>query len=260
MTIGEVYDFEINDEFHFHQTAQNEPPNADRIKIIDKYYSADEDTVFYVKALDRYQTTIPNNIGDPLNYFFFKDTSTVYYTNLDSLINFDFEELIFESDLYYGDQYCDSLINDFSYAVGGDFEPDIYKSRFGKGIGQLRSYYYSPSGSFPMVVYDNILFYYKKNGLECGEPDLTTGVHTLSSKPNSFTIYPNPTKSILNIYNQFDMRCFKIRLLDSRGGIVKLKTLYGSLNSIDINDLDNGIYFLEIILKDKIERFKILKV
>lgn len=39
MTIGEVFNFEINDEFHSSSNLTGQPPNADRITIINKYYS-----------------------------------------------------------------------------------------------------------------------------------------------------------------------------------------------------------------------------
>jgi len=54
MTIGEVFDFEIGDEFQIRGSATGQPPNADWITIIAKEYSTEGDTVFYHRYHDSY--------------------------------------------------------------------------------------------------------------------------------------------------------------------------------------------------------------
>jgi len=54
MTIGEVFDFEIGDEFQIRGSATGQPPNADWITIIAKEYSTESDTVFYHRYHDSY--------------------------------------------------------------------------------------------------------------------------------------------------------------------------------------------------------------
>lgn len=49
LTIREVFDFEIEDKFHYEGLHPDQPPNAERVTIIDKYYSENGDTLFYIK-------------------------------------------------------------------------------------------------------------------------------------------------------------------------------------------------------------------
>ena len=257
MKIGVVFDFEINDEFQISGNAPDQPPNADRIKIIEKYYSTNGDTVFYVRAHDSYQTTVEWEPEPHLEYYFYTDTTTVYYTNLDSSLYYYYEGFQYDTNVYYDTEYCDSLVNECEFAVG-EFEPDYYERSFAKGLGLVYSFYYS--GSELTVEYDRRMFYYKKNGNECGVPDLTTvGVKNNNVELNNYEIYPNPVKSTIYIKNYSESENFKIRLINGQGQLIKTKTLIGRNNKIDINSISEGIYSLEIIRNDKIERFKILK-
>jgi len=98
MTIGEVFNFAVGDEFHIVGESDMEPPNADRITIIDKYYSSNGENVYYVESHDAYFTTIELEPEFHLEYHFWTDTITVYYTNLDSsILNYD---IGFENNLY----------------------------------------------------------------------------------------------------------------------------------------------------------------
>ena len=58
LTIGEVFDFSVNDEFQSSNSTpgQGSYPNATRMKIIGKWYSAANDTVFYIRYFDNYNS------------------------------------------------------------------------------------------------------------------------------------------------------------------------------------------------------------
>jgi len=74
----------------------------------------------------------------------------------------------------------------------------------------------------------------------------------------SFTLFPNPTTGILN-FNQKIITANTINIFDQLGRLVK--TLY-SIDSglMDIKDLDDGIYLVEInTVKEKITRKIVLK-
>lgn len=257
MKIGEVFDFEINDEFHTSGNAPDQPPNADRQTIIDKYYSINSDTVYYVIAHDSYQTIVEWEPEPHLEYSFNIDTTTVYYTNLDSSLYYFYEGFQYDTNIYYATDYCDSLVNECEFAIG-EFEPDYFRKSFAKGLGLVYSFQYS--GSAPGVQFDRRMFYYNKNGNECGVPDLTTvGIKNNSFELNNYEVYPNPVKSMLYIKNLSGDENFKIRLINSQGQLIKAKALMGNINMIDIKDIPKGILCLEIIRKDKIERLKILK-
>jgi len=48
MTIGQVFNFDIGDKYQYKSNLQNQPPNALTKEIIDKYYSPNSDTLFYL--------------------------------------------------------------------------------------------------------------------------------------------------------------------------------------------------------------------
>ena len=75
----------------------------------------------------------------------------------------------------------------------------------------------------------------------------TTGIHEI--KNNSFTIYPNPASEELNILFSSNKN-FSLKIFDVTGNIVyseQNKTASGILKKkINIKNLSNGIYFIEL--------------
>jgi len=171
MTIGEVFDFETGDKFQFKHYNEFGFPNAYRVEIIDKYYSANQDTVFYVRYHDNYWVGFGS--GDTLEYHSETEVDTVKYINLDSCIttcwpDYDSASMSFYDTIIDADSYCDSLMNGIDWAVGF-FEPIFYKRHYGKGIGEV---YISEIQTFNVHIVKS-LFYYQKNGVDCGTPDNT---------------------------------------------------------------------------------------
>jgi hypothetical protein len=248
MTIGEIFDFEIGDEFQITGEGINQPPNADRIVIIDKYYSTDNDTVFYVRFHDSYYVYIENY---ETHYHFWTETDTVSYTNLDTCIthssywvSYDTNMVSYDTINYNASEYCDSLLNGYYYAVNS-FEPVYTSNIYGKGLGIIRNYYNYPSEFY---MYDNILFYYKKNGISCGTPDSTT-----ASVPNfyltkKFKVFPVPANDFLKIKNINNIEIKSISLINTTGQVIKR---FGSAKTqLDVSEISSGIYFLKISYKD----------
>jgi hypothetical protein len=88
-----------------------------------------------------------------------------------------------------------------------------------------------------------------------GNIALSIGKNTLQE--NTLQVYPNPATNIIYIYNfNFtDKSIATITNVDSK--VIVSKTLTN--NSIDIADLQNGIYFLQIIQGGKMYKGKIVK-
>lgn len=61
---------------------------------------------------------------------------------------------------------------------------------------------------------------------------------------NSFVIYPNPTKDLLNISNPNNFDIKNISVADINGRVVKNQA--GSLTQINVSDLNAGVYFVTI--------------
>jgi len=242
MTIREVFDFEIGDKFQIEGTADNEPPNADRIEIVGKYYSTTEDTLSYIRFHDSYLTYIE---GGALQYYFWTRTDTISYTSLDSSIIYFDQGFEFNQYIENSSRLCDSLINGCAYESGPGFENDYIINEYGKGLGQTYTYYYSGQGL--TVYWANTLFYYKKADLECGVPDtLTVGIDEIISQQPTLIIYPNPANSVVNIKIESQLDFFLCNIMNSKGQIVFSEQYQGQQNRININHLNNGIYFLQI--------------
>jgi len=94
------------------------------------------------------------------------------------------------------------------------------------------------------------------------EISLLTGTEQYSLKCISFSIYPNPTSSFINIIierNSDEIFCFQ--LVDLRGSIMFTNKIVNKTTKLDINSLHNGIYFLKIIntKSSTIKTYKIIK-
>jgi hypothetical protein len=258
LTIGEVFDFNIGDEFHIKSNLQSQPPNALRLKVIEKSYSQDNDTVFYKIARNNYTSTFYNEPEPHIEYSFTKDTVENYYTKLDSSIftfyshlhydtiakNYD-SYFTYDSILENSEDFCDLLVNGYECGLG-DFEPNIYKYKFGKGIGLIGEFFMEGmSGGNPTI--DNSLFYYKKHNGACGTPDNTTSIQK-NDLTDIIKIYPNPVDDILNIELTNNEKVI-FRLFDSNGKL-HVEKLIENNDNINVSRLAEGLYFLNFQLKN----------
>ena len=253
MTIRDVFDFEIGDEFQYVGSADNEPPNADRITIVGKYYSTEnEDTLIYILYHDSYYTYIQ---GGELYYYFFTKTDTAYYTNLDSSLYYYETGFQYDTSIFNSTELCDSLINRCLYEVGPGFENDLYSQEYGKGLGLVYSYHYDGVGG--TVIWQKTLFYYKKGDNECGNPDTITGLFEYFPMKNIFEVYPNPSNNWLYIkpINSTSKHIFNFELRNIYGHSVREETnIQSSHYAMNVADLKAGVYFYVIKENDEIKQ------
>lgn len=73
---------------------------------------------------------------------------------------------------------------------------------------------------------------------------LTSTLSNEDFDSNSFSIYPNPTSSVLNISNPNSLEIKNILVVDINGRIVKNQS--DSLSQINVSDLNAGVYFVTI--------------
>lgn len=243
MTIKEVFDFSIGDEFQYSGFADGQPPNADRIKILDKYYSANNDSLFYIRNHDSYHTTI---LMEPpyLEYHFWTKIDTVSYSNLDSSIahykywiSYDTTMVKYDTINHISEKYCDSPINGYDCEIG-EFEPIYYTGLYGKGLGRVKDYYYHPA---EYSGYDNVLIYYKKNGVSCGTPD-TVAVSEIAENPE-IKIYPNPAEKFFTV-NFENIGQADMKLYNSEGKLIISQTIEEKSNYINCRSLPTGFYLV----------------
>jgi hypothetical protein len=264
LTIGQVYDYNINDQFHYYTYGVS--PNATRFTVTDKQFSALNDTVTYVRHFDNYSTQVISDPSPHLEYFFDSYTDTLSITNLDSLISDQFSTWTtndslgdwFNDSSYISSQWCEILIYEYSACLGCNFEGNSYKGQYGQGVGLIKQIHQSPA--WPQIDYQYYLKYYKKGTVSCGTPDLTTvGIKEPLKKVADFFIYPNPVESTFTLQNESPYDNFQCSLHNLLGQIIMTINLRGETNKIDISNFEGGIYQLVIKTEDKISTIKIIK-
>jgi len=73
--------------------------------------------------------------------------------------------------------------------------------------------------------------------------DLSTGINDLAKQ--GITIYPNPSNGVFYINNETNEE-MQLMIMDVAGRFVVNKTLYNSINTIDISDQSSGIYIIQL--------------
>ena len=266
LTIGEVFDFDIGDEFQYMNNLGT--PSVSRKKIIEKRYSSTNDTVYYKMETSGYWSTYVSEPEPHLEYNFGSGIQDVAYTDLDSSIFYYHtfinisdletyeEQFSFDSIIGFEPSFCNSYLCGY-HAVIGDFEPSTYRYIYGKGIGFVSNFVqYGDSGG--LVEEDKSLIYYKKFEKTCGTPDLT-GFNEEIISSNEVLIFPNPASSQLTIQLNNDiLETCKMEIFDIRGEILDSKILEGKSTLYDVANMDKGIYLLRIYLADKISTHRII--
>lgn len=79
---------------------------------------------------------------------------------------------------------------------------------------------------------------------------------TIENLADEFNIYPNPTTGKLILENDYQQN-FVIAILDMYGNLIKTILSNGRIN---IEELNSGLYILQIFNENKIESMKVLKL
>jgi hypothetical protein len=265
MTVGEVFDFSVGDKFHFQLNPPGIPPAIDRISITGKYFSEPGDTVFYIRFHDSYWTELESEPEPHLVYHFWTGNDTISYTYLDSLISYydgsfqcNPELAECDTNIYYSEQHCGMLINGYFIATN-DFEPDVYKKEYGQGLGWVWSYYYSGSSLPPGVIYDMEMFYYQKNGVDCGTPDtMTVSTPEITDNQRAFSIYPNPARDYFNVLITFPDKSVKYKMFSIYGDLTGSGEWTQEVNRYNCMNLSPGIYIIRAQINNKSINYKLI--
>ena len=251
-TIRQIFDFEIGDEFHYSISHYgNPPPEGNRIKIIGKYYSTGLDTLFYVKQNSNYRTYYNPFPNPHLDYVFNNYIDTIFYTTLDSSIQYYMLRQLNQSN-YVTTFYIDTvpslcqnyLIRSISIA-GGNFEPTILHQSYSKKLGNVYHSFYV-SSSIPIVDDAEDLIYYKKDTISCGTPD-TVGLSVISvDMKMKLSIFPNPTSQNLNIsLLAKNQNIEEIRIYDLQFKELLNRKINSTQTTIDVSKFAKGVYIVE---------------
>lgn len=252
MTIGEVFDYEIGDEFQtkwdgWHTGIYG--PRTDRYKVIGKSYSPNNDTVFYSIFHDGYQwVDLP-----PATFFYWSDTINEIYPHLDSSIAcFDDHFSMFPDSVHYNGPDCGILsMNGWNYNWG----PYDWWKTYGKGLGLIsQGYVQLPTGEW------TVLFYYKKNGVSCGTPDLTGVGIDETLHESDFAISSSFATTSIHLINKSNLSKFRCELFNSAGQLILQTELSGEVNDLNICDLRTGLYLIHVFYGNRQTTMKFIKM
>lgn len=253
LTRGEVYDFNIGDEFQY--SFDNYPGTmVERYTVLDKEFSQNNDTVFYTLS-ESYYSNGPDGIGGT-EHNFSDDTISYYITSLNSLItpfgdSSEIHDIYLDSTYFY---YPDTIIEFDSNLCGlevngWDSYPPVFESNqrifiYGKGVGPVWSYHYDPSSPMPYLQ-DRKLYYYKKGNTTCGSP-VTVSTESINLNNTNVNIYPVPANHKVNVELESDGEIENLQLIDMTGKSISINTEKNFENkySFDSTDIPDGIYFI----------------
>lgn len=247
-TVAQIFDFNIGDEFHFKYYPTNNPPTGTRDKVIGKYYSQNQDTLFYILNTSRYTSTFNPNPTPHLDYIFYNYIDTIEYDNLDSSILYQISSQPMYSNFnifYYYDTsfaYCQNGLHSF-HLVTNASEPDEYYLDFSIGLGNVAMEFWSHS-SVPLIHDYGNLVYYKKGSFSCGTPDTVGLSINLIEKKNSINVFPNPVNERLSIHiTDYQITPIDIQIINNTGQVIK-EYLDFKGESISTSELSDGLYLI----------------
>ena len=253
LTKGQIYDFTINDEFHYKNP--NNPPNATRFSIVGKHFSALSDTVFYIRHFNNYYTQFNNIPVNHLDYFFNIYNDTVYYTGLNTpfdsaYINWPVYDTIGNSFSYsasYPSQWCGKLIYKYTACIHCIFEGNYYSYQYGQGLGLVESIH--QYAGYPQIDDEYYLKYYKKDTISCGFPDTTTlSINNYEKISPNILIYPNPatTKLTINLQQLTNLQSTTVSIYDVQGQLLLQQTIKQLQTELNISKFAKGVYVVKV--------------
>jgi hypothetical protein len=125
---------------------------------------------------------------------------------------------------------------------------------YGKGLGRTR---YVEESEALQDSKETTMFYFNKQGVKCGTPDLTTGIKN-QIIPDFLIVYPNPFSNYLSIEMDSE-NPYAYSLYNVTGNKILSGKLTGKMNIIDLSEFFTGVYILQIEVGNRLLHQKIIK-
>ncbi len=207
LTIGEVYNYDIGDKFHYKSTVEGQPYlKGTRRTILDKWISSNQDTVFYIIHHNNYIVATDINTGVTTTTYDIGDDTTFLAhlnQNISTLTTWGLKDTTDCDSSYYEyyydttDSYGGTIINGY-FVECGSFEPYFHGRKWAKGLGEVRTYR-QMHGQDQYWTYLTRMVYYKKGNKEWGDAlMLDVKEH---QNPSTFQVSPNPATTHISINN-----------------------------------------------------------
>lgn len=234
-TRGEIYDYEIGDVFHYIEDAYEGGGGyykVTNIEITDKYYSPDNDTVYYQQYVEIFldESWPP---GAQYDYYF----DTIRCTNLDSYFIAD---SISSGAMYNGRKLSWLLMNNPPYLQ--------HLKHYVEGCGYTYRYWneIEPNNG---STFEYELVYFKKGDEEWGTPQIVVGLEENAGKDPEVWIYPNPAREKIHLSFSENVAIAEVKIYSQIGK--EVQTVYAEFDNINVSQLSPGLYFVAV-LTDKV--------
>lgn len=253
-TKREIFDFEVGDIFQYSSRSHHSAPyNGTEARIIEKIFSSNNDSVRYTVGLKWYTVSLDQTVNPPqLVYSHHSEKRIWTFNDLDSLIEPTAWALV-NYDTSYFSIFCNKDSSLFFERTIGSFEPEYYNQSFAPGLGEVEyNYDYAVASHHE----DRFLSYYKKDTVVCGNFDQRFHqILSLEEYGNKadFELFPQPAAQKLNlkldnVETLNDPRIL-VSIYNSLGALVLNHEMTFALDSklsLDVSELGNGSYFVEI--------------
>lgn len=239
---SEIFDYQVGDIFQYELIA-SEPTSGSHvytnIEIMGKYYSASQDTLFYIRSFAQHE----NHSWAP-DWAFSKRTDTIFVVQLDSLINSGNIDTVFTDTVFNGRK-----VNRFSSSTTYIKALQI----FVEGCGLTYSHYEQIG---PGTDWEDRLIYYKKGSEVWGTP-IPLSLHQAQNTLSLVKIFPNPSRGVINIDVPKEVVDFEIRVFNANGQLI-FKT--NNSNIIDLSNESCGLYYIQFISNETAEIQKLMLI
>lgn len=245
LTVREVFDFNINDIFIYRIYEYNF-----RLGFLDTLF--EKRTILQKQAFS----------ADSIVYLikkesFYKSAANKLIVKMDTLVVRDLDssavyKIKTTNPYIFMEDKCATLSNSnrriYGRALGSDRIVDLCSGYYvGAGLGLYSSYScnFSPDNK-------NLIYFKKGTEIWGSLINFPTSLFTPSLPDFKITLYPNPTTDRLTIESETLFDDIKITSLEGKT-VYEEKTLNALQHSIKLNNMPNGLYFLELY-KGKILR------
>lgn len=228
-TVGEIYNFEVGNIFHekhFSSYSSGDWYSSEyNYEIVDKYFTANNETINYKRSGFKREKNFVDTVWA---YSYYEDT--ISYINASALINSGMIDNVYSNP----DMFNGRTINEYSYDDFSSFVLSLFVE--GCGLAKYNAIDYASSSILSELVY------FKKGGEEWGTPNLELVSIESNKRPlPMINFYPNPAKDQLNI-SVDDYSNTSLSIFSMTGNQVITKELYSKISTIDVSNLNPGIY------------------
>lgn len=253
-TIGDIYNFDINDEFEYFENCGSQ---YEYKRIIGKSYSSNHDTLTYTFQHRTSSTTVIDTLNisfENLSMPFFNVLPEENnYSLPDSLVLNNYEIRI-DSNFNYSPIYINidgylflKMQTDTCYTYN-NFEPAPITTEYVAGLGVVEN---SVNNTLMMGYFceQKLIWYHKGNTYWGNATGLTIGLNNLDVINAKIKLFPNPASNDVKVLYDFGYSNKRwLELLDVQGKIIYQQCLLSNVKEVllNIGAYDNGLYQIRI--------------